>query len=242
MARPRPWTVLPHDPIERLEAGLWAVDGEVPRIPLRRRMAIVRLGDGRLALHNAVPLREPDMKAIEAFGRPALLLVPNGHHRLDVHAWKARYPGLAVLCPAPVRRRVEEAVAVDGTFDELAAFAGGDPALAAERLEGTRSGEMAFAVRSGARTALLFGDALFNVPHRPGVGGLVLRLAGSSGGARVTPLFRRVAVSDAGALAASLERLAALPGLAQLVPSHGEIVTHGAPEVLRAVALRLARA
>jgi hypothetical protein len=238
MGTPRRWTVLPHDPIERLEDNLWAVEGALPRIALRRRMSIVRLGDGRLVFHNAVPLREPDMRAIEAWGRPSILLVPNGHHRLDIHAWKSRFPQVAVLCPAPVRRRVSEAVALTGTFAELPR----DPALVPEPLAGTRTGEVAFAVRSGARVSLLFGDAVFNVPHRGGAGGLVLRLLRSSGGPRVTPLFRRFVVSDPGALAASLERLSELPGLARLVPSHGAIVSRGAPEVLRAVALNLARA
>jgi hypothetical protein len=236
MAQARPWTVLEHGSIERLEENLWAVDGALPRMALRRRMSIVRLGDGRLAFHNAVPLREPDMRAIEGWGAPAFLLVPNGFHRLDVHAWKARYPSLRVLCPAPARARVAEAVAVDGAFDALPA----DPALRAETLAGTRTGEAAFAVASGARASLLFGDAIFNVPHQRGLGGLVLRLLGSSGGPKVTPLARQLMVSDRGALAADLERLAATPGLARLVPSHGAIVADRAAEVLRDVARRLA--
>jgi hypothetical protein len=234
---PRPWTVVAHEPIERLEENLWAVDGAVPRLALRRRMSVVRLGDGRLAFHNAVPLAEPDMRALEAWGAPAFLLVPNGHHRLDVHAWKARYPALRVLCPPPARARVAEAVPVDGAFDALPI----DAALRAEPLDGTRTGEAAFLVRSGERASILFGDAVFNVPHARGVGGLILRLMGSSGGPRVTPLARRVVVGDARALAAHLERLATTPGLARLVPSHGLIVSGRAAETLREVARELAR-
>lgn len=236
MSPPRPWTVVEHEPLERLEENLWTVDAALPRMALRRRMSIVRLGDGRLAFHNAVPLREPDMRAIEEWGTPALLLVPNGFHRLDVHAWKVRYPALRVLCPAESRPRVSQAVPVDGTLDALPA----DPALRAETLAGTRSGEAAFTVASGSRTSLLFGDVVFNVPHAGGVGGLLLRLIGSSGGPRVTPLARRMIVSDRGRLAAHLERLAATPGLARLVPSHGELVSERPGEVLRDVARRLA--
>jgi hypothetical protein len=234
---PRPWTVVAHDPVERLEENLWAVEAAVPRLALRRRMSIVRLGDGRLAFHNAVPLVEPDMRALEAWGTPAFLIVPNGHHRLDVHAWKARYPALRVLCPPPVRARVAEVAPVDGALDALPA----DAALRAEPLAGARSGEAALVVRSGERTSILFGDAVFNVPHAGGVGGLILRLIGSSGGPRVTPLARRVLVADARALADHLERLAATPGLARLVPSHGRIVSEGAAATLRDVARALAR-
>jgi hypothetical protein len=236
MPPPRPWTVLEHDPLERLEENLWTVDAALPRMALRRRMSIVRLGDLRLAFHNGVPLREPDMRAIEAWGTPAFLLVPNGFHRLDVHAWKARYPALRVLCPAESRARVSQAVAVDGAFDALP----GDPALRAETLAGTRSGEAAFLVASGSGASLLFGDVVFNVPHAGGLGGLVQRLIGSSGGPKVTPLARRMIVSDRDRLAAHLLRLAATPGLARLVPSHGEIVADRPADVLREVVRRLA--
>ncbi|HET8732485.1 MAG TPA: hypothetical protein VFM45_01810, partial [Anaeromyxobacteraceae bacterium] len=58
--RPRPWTVLPHGPLERLEENLHVVDGWVPGIRgLRRRMAVVRRSDGGLVFFNAVPVDEP---------------------------------------------------------------------------------------------------------------------------------------------------------------------------------------
>jgi hypothetical protein len=79
------------------------------------------------------------------------------------------------------------------------------------------------------------------LPHRSGVDGLVLRLLGSSGGPKVTPVARLLTVRDAGALAADLERLAQTVGLVRLVPSHGEVVDDDAPAVLRRVAARLRR-
>jgi hypothetical protein len=239
MPTPRPWTVLPHGPVEPLADGLWTVEGELPHGALRRRMTVVRLPEGGLAFHNAIPLREADMALLERHGRPALLLVPSGFHRLDVHAWKERFPQTTVLCPAKARARVGQAVRVDGTFEELAAE-GWQKTLAAIPLDGSKAGEAAIQVRTGGEVSLLFGDTLFNVPHQPGLGGLVLRLLGSSGGARVTRIGRLFTVADPRALAAHLERLAATPGLVRLVPSHGDVVRHGAPETLRAVARRLA--
>jgi hypothetical protein len=239
MSSPRPWTVLPHGPVEPLAEGLWTVEGDLPYAGLKRRMTIVRLPEGGLAFHNAIPLREADLALVERHGRPALLLVPNGNHRLDVHAWKERFPRLTVLCPAAARERVATAVRVDGTFEEHAALRAHD-ALAAIPLDGSKSGEAAIRVRTGTEVSLLFGDTVFNVPHQPGIAGLLLRLVGSSGGARVTRIGRLLTVRDPRALAAHLERLAATPGLARLVPSHGDVVRHGAPETLRAVARRLA--
>lgn len=234
---PRPWTVLPHDPLEKLEENLWAVSGALPRGSMNRRMCIVRLGDGRLVFHNAIPLLEEAMAQVEAFGRPAILIVPNRFHRLDLHAWRQRFPGLQVICPPEARAHVSQVVPVDGDWSALPR----DPSLEAVPFTGSRWGEAALVVRSagGQRVSLLFADTVMNIPHQPGVGGLVLRLLGSSGGPRVTPIARIFTVGDASAAAADLERLAALPGLARLVPTHGDIVGANAPAVLRDVAARL---
>lgn len=130
----RPWTVLPHGPLERLDENLLVVESALPRGSVRRRMSVVRLSDGRLVFHNAVPLAETAMAELEAFGRAAFLVVPNRFHRLDVHAWKARHPACAVLCPPPAARAVGAVVRVDGALDALPR----DPALGVETLSGSK--------------------------------------------------------------------------------------------------------
>lgn len=232
MDAPRPWTVLRHDPIVQLEPNLWCVEADLPRSPVRRRMSIVRRADGGLLFHNAVPLAEEAMRHLEALGRPAVLVVPNGYHRLDLHAFKARYPRLRVHCPPQAHRRVESLVPVDGHWDDLPP----DPDIRAEPLQGSRFGEAALVVRTGERVSLLFGDTVMNLPHLPGAQGLLWRLLGSTGRPRVTPLTRLLAVSDRRQLAAHLARLAGLPGLWRLVVSHGRNVAQDAAGVLRAVA------
>lgn len=87
--------------------------------------------------------------------------------------------------------------------------------------------------------SLLFGDTVMNLPHLPGLEGLLLRLIGSTGGPRVTRLSGLATVGDRRALAAHLDRLAATPRLVRLVPSHGAIVSDRAGEVLREVAAAL---
>jgi hypothetical protein len=235
MRAPRPWTVLSHGPIERLEENLRAVEAALPRGAVRRRMSIVRLADGQLVFLNAVPLEPGAMAELERWGEPAFLVVPNRLHRLDLHAWKARYPRCAIVCPRPAAPHVAAIVAVDGDLDALPR----DRALRSEALDGTRSAEPVLAVTSGSRTSLLFGDAVMNLPHLPGLEGLLLRLIGSTGGPRVTLPARVIQVADRRALAAHLARLAETPGLARLVPSHGAIVDDDAAGVLRAVAHRL---
>lgn len=234
MAGPRPWTVLPHGPLETLEENLKVVEGETPT-PMNRRMSVVRLADGRLVFHNAVPLAEEAMAALERWGTPAFLLVPNGYHRLDIHAFAARYPGLKLLCPPESRTRVEQVARVDGDFTLLPQ----DPGLAWERLDGGKVGEAVFLSTCAGRTSAIFGDALMNLAHVHGLRGLLLRLLGSSGGPRVTLIARTFFFPGTAALRAHLERLAARPGLCRLVPSHGRLVLEDAARVLREVAARL---
>jgi hypothetical protein len=235
---PRPWTVLPHREIEKLEPNLWAVEGTIrmPAGELGRRMCIARLGDGRLVFMNAIPLREESMREVEAFGKPAFLLVGNGFHRLDIAAFKQRYPELRVLAGEGSRKRVEEMVRVEGSWND----APRDPNVTVEHLGGTKVDEAVVSVRSDGRVSLcFFGDTLMNLPHMPGVGGFVFRLLGSSGRPRVTRIARWFVVGDRSLLREHLLRLAGRPGLERLIPCHGTIVAQDAPGVLRRVAEEL---
>lgn len=54
---PRPWILTRRDPIEKLEDNLWAVQGDVPGIPFKRRMFVIKRSDGtRVArIEKAMP-------------------------------------------------------------------------------------------------------------------------------------------------------------------------------------------
>jgi hypothetical protein len=230
----RPWTVLPHGPLEKLEPNLWAVEGTIrmPAGELPRRMCIARLGDGRLLFMNGVPLRDEAMREVEGFGKPAFLLVPNGYHRLDIAAYKERYPQLRVLAGEGSRKRVEEKVPVDGSWND----APRDPDVTVESLGGTKVDEAVVSVRSSGRLSLcFFGDALMNLPDRPGLGGFLFRFLGVSGRPRVTSIARWFIVGDRSVFREHLLRLAGRPGLKRLVPCHGRIVDQDTPGVLRRI-------
>jgi hypothetical protein len=222
---PRPWTVLDHSPIEWLEDNLWAVEGAVPTLPLRRRMTLIRLGDGSLVVHNAICLREEEQRKIEAWGTVRYIVVPNPWHRLDAPAYQARYPDAKLLCPRPAERRVAKIARVDGTLSDLPA----DATLAAEPLAGSRVEEHALIVNSEGRITLVFGDTVMNNPKLPGVKGWLYGMLGSTssdseGKPLVTPLVQFATVADKPALAAHLGRLAAKNGLVRVLPGHGFMV------------------
>ncbi len=235
MAPPRPWTVLPHDPVVTHEDNLKSVTGTLPRGSMNRVMTIARLSDGRLAFHNAVPLEEPAMKALEAWGEPTFLLVPNGYHRLDIHAFKVRYPKLKLLCPAEVAKKVGEVAAVDGNFADFPK----DRDVELITLRGGKIGEAVLLVRSGAKTSLAFGDAVMNLPKLPGFEGFVLGLLGSTGKPKVTTIAKLAVVKDKAAMRAHLQDFAAMPGVTRLIPSHGAVIEGNGAQVLGQVAAEL---
>jgi len=222
---PRPYVVTRHDPIERLDLNLWTVNGDVPDFPkgsgMGRRMSIVRLGDGRLVFHNAIPLDDQSLTQVMAWGKPSILIVPMHLHATDAAGFRERLD-LKVFTSKVTLDKVREIVPVEGTLEELPV----DASLKCEPLAGTRFGEAAYVVKSGARSSLLFCDAIHD--SRPGGGfhGFMFRVMGFTGDEpKVPPFFKLRAVSDKKALKADLLRLAETPGLVRVVPSHGGIVT-----------------
>jgi hypothetical protein len=230
------WKVLPHQEIEKLETNLWRVQGTVPGMSLKRVMTLVRLEDGRVVIHGATSLEEGAMAEIEGWGRPAVLLVPNSYHRLDAPAYLGRYPDLEVYCPKGSKSGVEEVVRVDGDYDAF----GGDSTLDLEHLDGVRKVEGVLTVRSPGGTTLVFNDAIFNQPHGKGLGGFIFRyITDSTGGPKVTRLFRWLALKDKKALKAHFERLAATPDLKRIIVAHHRTITDRPADVLLEVAAKV---
>ncbi|HTE51074.1 MAG TPA: hypothetical protein VK698_09420 [Kofleriaceae bacterium] len=229
------WKVLPHGPIERLAENLWRVRGEVPHMPIGRVMTLVRRADGGVVVHSAIALEEPLMGEIEAWGRPAFLVVPNRGHRLDAPAFARRYPDARVLCPAGAREKVAGVVRVDGDFRDLPP----DPDVALAHLDGLREQEGVVQVRSADGATLVFNDAIFNLPAMAGLVGLIYRLTGSTGRPRVSRLGRLVFVRDRAGFRAHLERLAAVPDLRRIIVSHGDVITDAPAATLRGIAAEL---
>jgi hypothetical protein len=227
------WNVLPHGPIEKLADNLWRVEGAVPNMSLRRVMTVARLGDGRLVIHNGIAMDEAAMKELEAWGTPAFLIVPNGMHRLDAPAYLKRYPALRVLAPKGSRAKVEEVVAVQGTYEDFPA----DDTVRFETLGGVGEVEGVMLVRSADGMSVVLNDAVFNMDRKKDVlGFLFTTVMGSAPGPRVSRLAKLLLVKDQKALRADLERLAAIPGLVRLIVSHEKVAS--GPEA--AAALRTA--
>jgi hypothetical protein len=223
------WTVLPHRPIEKLTDNLWRVSGKLGTI--QRQMVLARMRDGRVVVNNAIALDQAEMTELEAWGEPAVLIVPNGYHRQDALIWKQRYPKSTVVAPPRGKKRVAKLVPVD--VDTTAAPA--DDTVRVIPMDGCASDTL-MEVRSGDDVSLVFCDAVLNVPKLKGMVGFFLAPTGQVSSPRALRWF---GIQDKRALASHLERLADTPNLRRLLFGHGAPVTEDAPGALRRVVAQL---
>ena len=234
------WKVLPHSAISPLAENLWVVTGDIPYMNLERIMVVARLQNGELLLHSAIAMDEPHMAALEALGKPAHLVVPNGFHRLDAAQYKARYPDMKVYCPTGAKSRVEKEVPVDFTYLERPHPDPDDPSVVLMEYGHPRFIEGNLQVRSADGVTAIFCDHLFNIPKgRTGFFWLIYgNLLQSWGSPKVSPASKALlTVTGIKRLYREwLETQAARQDIVRIVPGHGEVVHEDACEVLRAVA------
>lgn len=232
------WTVLPHGKLMRVDENILAVGGDLhmPLGDFPRRMTVVRLAAGRLVVFSAIALHEREMQALEQFGTPAFLIVPNELHRMDAKIWKDRYAPMIVIAPPSVREKVEKVVAVDQTAVDF-----GDPHVRFVVVPGTAEHEAALEVESSTGTTLVINDLIWNVKDRPGFGGLIFRLLGMTGDEpRIPSVVQLRAVKDKTALRNQLERWSQLRNLNRIIVSHGSIIVRDPAATLHHLAESLA--
>ena len=232
------WNVLPHGDLEQLAENLWRVEGELPKMALKRCMTVARTPAGELALHSAIAMDDAHMAEMESLGKPAFLIVPNGWHRLDAARYQARYPELKVICPRKARRLVEQKVqAVDGTYDDFASL-DSEETVRLEHFDAERHMEGALIVRSADGVTLVFADSLFNLPHAEGLWWWFYgRVLGSTGRPRVTAIGRAMMLLTRSkrSFREFLDRWAQTGEVVRLIPGHGSPIVEDANAVLRSV-------
>jgi hypothetical protein len=176
------------------------------------------------------------MSALEAFGEPWYLIVPNDIHRMDAKIWKDRYPDLVVVAPAGVQSKVNEVVNVQQTSADF-----NDPRVSCVTVPGTGDREMAVIVRSSLGTTLVVNDLIWNLDDRPGFGGWLFHALGFTGKEpRIPGIVEMRSVKDKDALRRQLATWANIGDLSRIIVSHGKIVTQNPASVLRHLAQDLA--
>ena len=239
MSKPlQKWKVLPHGKLERIADNIMTVTGDIrmPLMDLPRRMTVVRLNGSRLVVYSAIALEDHEMKKLEAFGRPAYLIVPSDKHRLDAKIWKDRYPKMRVVAPEGAQASVAKIVPVDTTAPRFE-----DPSLDFVTVPGTRGHESALVVRSKTGTTLVLNDIVGNIRDASGVGGWLLHLAGFAGKkAQIPKVVKMAMIKDQGALRAQLLEWAEIVSLKRILVSHGSPIENNPRQALRDLAGSLA--
>jgi hypothetical protein len=228
------WTVLPHGKLVQVDANMLTVVGEIhmPLMDLPRRMTVVRLVDKRLIVFSAIALDDDEMAALEAWGRPAYLIVPSDKHRLDAKTWKDRYPEIQVVAPEGARAKVQETVQVDTVSPMF-----GDPNVQFVTVPGTRGREAALVVRAPEGTTLVLNDLVGNIRNAAGFGGWLLQLAGFAGTeAQVPKVVKMAIIEDTNALRIQLLQWAEIDSLKCILVSHGSPIEDKPRQVLRDLA------
>lgn len=227
-AKPHP-AVQPYRPLRKLADGLHCVEGSFGRSPLGRRMTVLGLASGRVALHSPIRMEEGDMASLEALGGVAAIIAPNSFHTSDTPWYSERYPDALVLAPTKTVKKLSGRCRFNGALErdwpeEVAASVEMLP------LEGLRHGEAAFLHRS-TRTLVLT-DLVFNLgAGHTGLTRLLLKLNnahGRFGPTRLMRLFTR----DKAAL---LESVRFLQGwdFDRVIVSHGDVVENGGKALMR---------
>lgn len=223
------WPQRRHGELRQLADNLWIVEGPVPGLMYRRQMVVARDEQRRLLLHSVIAMDAPRMAALEAMGTPTWMFVPNGYHRLDAPAFKARYPELRVVAPSGARARVKKVVDVELTYAEFESTS----VWHAEEAPWDAAAEGCVRVSSADGVTLIFNDLLWTPPEH-GWPARVNRWLGQ--GPQVPWLARRMYAPDASRLRGWLEGLARTPGIVRIIPGHGAPIVKDAAETLSRIA------
>jgi hypothetical protein len=227
------WTVLPHGKLTRIDDRILTVVGDLkmPLLEFPRRMTAVRLKSGDLVIFSAIALQDPEMAELEAFGRPAFLVVPSTRHRIDAPNYKRRYPGITVVAPHFGIEKTRDVVAVDTSTPDF-----GDPTVRYVEI----AGDSALEVDGEDGLTLIVNDLIGDIHGERGLGGWLLRVMGFAGDEPHVPGPVKLAVGKhKGEVAQQFRRWAERDNLRRIIVSHGESIEGDPRGALRKLATSL---
>jgi hypothetical protein len=208
-----------------LAPGLWEMRGSW-RNKLGRRMTVMRMADGRWAIHNSMRLTEVELDWLRELGDIAAIIAPNVFHTSDAGWMKDRFPTAELYAPASQLSRFRPS---DGARS-LAEFRG-DDVLAAFEVHGTRFAESVF-VHRPTRT-LVMTDLAFNMGDVfTGLERVLMRWNRVGGRFGPSRLFRYMFLQDRAVFVESFQRVLD-EDFDRVIVNHGEILETGGRAVVR---------
>ena len=227
------WTVLPHGELTRVNERIVTVIGDLkmPLLEVPRRMTVVRLNSGDLAIFSAIALREPEMAELEALGRPAFLIVPSARHRLDAPGYAKRYPQITVVAPRAGAEKIAEVVRVDTSTPNF-----GDSSVRYVEV----AGDSALEVDGADGLTIIVNDMIGDIHGESGIGGWLLRMMGFAGDDPHVPAPVKLTLGKHKAeVAQQFRRWAERSDLKRIIVSHGDVIEVDPRGALRNLAASL---
>ena len=209
---------------------MWQVTGTLA-LPVPRNMTVVRTAERELVLYSVVAMDEPGMRALEALGRPRFMVIPHRRHQMDAPFYKARYPGLRVLAPEPLRVR---GVTVDAGLAELRAAG-----IESFVLPGNDHEDVVMDVPFGDGRALCVCESLGNVKSSGAISLLFRVLGPPGGGFGVARAVRIREIRDRPRLRRWLQTQAKRADLRALLFGHGVPILDEVPAALERAAAQV---
>lgn len=211
--------------LEAFGEEIWLSDGpttSVAGFSYPTRMAVIRLGGGRLLIWSPVAISDVVRGAVDALGSVQYLIAPNSLHHLFLEDWRRAYPE-ALLFAAPGLRRRRADLTFDGDLGDAP-----EPPWAEEldqvQVRGNAiTTEVVFFHRKSG--TVLFTDLIqhFDRTAFRGWRAVVARLDLMTAAEPQVPRKFRVAFVDRDAARAALNRILAWP-TDRVVMAHAETV------------------
>lgn len=231
---PGSWHNPTGEPLRQLSENVWVMERgyEDHRMDVGGKATIIRLSDGRLFVHSALPLNAEVKAQIDALGTVSAVVSGNTQHVDFVKNWKKYYPNATCIAPpgfmakrtdVPFDAELSEDSTPhdsykddDGTIQQI--FLPGCPVMAETAFFHVPS-------RTMVTTDTIFTFPSQNIPFGTRVANLMLRHA-------FKPVLWAFYVTDKAAYSQALEKVAAWD-FETMVPCHGAIITEDAVEVFK---------
>jgi len=217
--------------LKQIAADIWAHDEDVALplgLDMPGRATLMRLPDGRLALHSPLPVDDAVAREIDALGEVGFLIAPNSLHWMYLKAAKERWKSARVLASPVLAKKLGsfpfEPLPETGRID-------GMEGVRVERIQGAPRIQEHVFLHEGSRS-LVVGDLLFNVHEcRSFWMRLVLRVGGTWKKTAQSIEWRRL-VKDRAAAARSASDVLSWD-FERVVVAHGDVVEDDARERTR---------
>jgi hypothetical protein len=190
-------------------------------------MLAFRLEDQSLAVYS--PVGSADDAAIaqlRQLGQVSALIAPNHFHNLGLEPFLRHFPEARVYATATATPRLGKVTGL--TVHDISELTVRLPdGLEFFAPEGLKTGELWALVRNARPGPMLVvSDSFFNMLPKSGLFGLILKVAGTAPGLRISRVFRLIALAQRDRYRASMARCLNELRPQVLVPSHGAIFTH----------------